>query len=556
MLIRALAAAVTAGLALSPVQQSSPSPPPQQQQPPVPVFRSGTDLVPVTVTVTDQQGRPLNALRQSDFRVFENGKPRPIETFYPQLLEPGPVVEPAMSIAGVRRPGVTPATRRTFMLVLGFGRIQEPTSALDGAMKFVREHLLPQDAVGVIALHRATKITTDHRAIEKVLERYKSHHERMVWDIVSFFRRTRAYGTCGGPPLPADMLAGFDRDLFGDVLPPTAIRGTLDLILGMDLAAPTGERRWQEQLRFDQLLKDIEQACLNLSDVMTTSGRFRLLAAIEALRYVEGEKHVIFLGHSLTPARGRELVIARANDARVTIDFVSTSGMYVSPSGRSSFSGCQPCRDVVEATGGLYTSVDYMDQALAKVDQRSRTSYLIGYSPASTALDGTYRQIRVEVNRPKAAVSYRNGYFASEQPDALALHDLVETARTDAATKYNVDATAIPVTVTAVNHTGSPPSVEVNITVALSTIPLQLMDGFRTGRLDITVYCGDAKEKVVGESQVSWNLRANEATYADWVARGLTRTMTVPVTAKAKFVKVIVYDKTADLVGSKSIEIR
>ena len=124
-------------------------------------------------------------------------------------------------------------------------------------------------------------------------------------------------------------------------------------------------------------------------DVMATSGRFRLLAAIEALRYVEGEKHVVFLGSSITPARGRELVIARANDARVTIDFVSTSGMYVSPGGRFAFSGCQPCRDVVEATGGLYTSVDYMDQALAKVDQRSRTSYLLGYTPANTD-DGRY----------------------------------------------------------------------------------------------------------------------------------------------------------------------
>ena len=100
---------------------------------------------------------------------------------------------------------------------------------------------------------------------------------------------------------------------------------------------------------------------------------------------------------------------------------------------------------------------------------------------------------------------------------------------------------------TASNQPGKPLSVDVNITVGLGTIPLQLVDGFRTGRLDITVYCGDAKEKVVGESQVAWNLRANEATYAEWLAKGLARTMSVPVSAKAKFVKVIVYDKAADL---------
>jgi len=550
MLSRVLAAVLVAGMAAPLVQA------PQQQ---VPVFRSGVDVVPVTVTVTDQRGKPITDLAQTDFKVFENNKERPVVAFYPQRFEPGPPVEPSMSIARAYQPGVTPATRRTFMLVLGFGRIQEPTNALDGAMKFVREKLLPQDAVGVIALGRATKLTTDHRAIEEVLRRYKTHHERMVWDIIRFFLNTRGPGVCGGPPLPPEMLAGIDRDLFEGVLPATSIRGTLDLLLGMDLAAPTGERRWQEQLTFNQLLKDLEHACVNLSDVMATSSRLRLIAAIEALRYVEGEKHVIFMGNSITPARGRELLIARANDARVTIDFVSTAGMYVSRGGRSAFSGCQPCRDVVEATGGMYTSVDYMDQALTKVDERSRMSYLIGYTPASAALDGAYRQIRVEVNRPKVTVSYRNGYVASEQAAAIDVQDLVQTARADAASTYNGDATGIPVSVVVhplASGAGQPQSVTVDITVAMSTISLPLVDGLHTGRLDVSVYCGDAKEKVVGQQVVGWNLRANDATHAGWVASGLTRTMTVPVTAKPKYVKVIVYDRSSDLVGSKSITIK
>ena len=37
-----------------------------------PVFRSGTALVPITVTVTDQQGRPVTGLKQADFKIFED----------------------------------------------------------------------------------------------------------------------------------------------------------------------------------------------------------------------------------------------------------------------------------------------------------------------------------------------------------------------------------------------------------------------------------------------------------------------------------------------------
>ena len=551
MLTRVAAAVLIAGLAVPLAQQSQ-----------VPVFRSGVDLVPVTVTVTDQQGRPITDLKQSDFRVFEDNKERPVIAFYPQRLEPGPVVEPSLRIARARESGVVPATRRTFAIVLGFGRIQHPTNALDGAMKFVRERLLPQDAVSVIALHRATKFTTDHRAIEEILRRYKTHHERMVWDITRFFMNTRAPGVCGGPPLPPEMLAGFERDLFDGVLPISSTRGTLDLVLGMDLAKPTGERPWQEQPTFRQLLKDLEHACVNLSDVMTTSSYFRVLAAIEALRFVDGEKHLVFLGSGFAPSRQSQLLIARSNDARITIDFISTMGMVMTGmvQGRSAgpmraFSGCQPCRDVAEATGGVYTSVDYMDQALTKVDERSRASYLLGYAPLIPALDGSYRKIRIEVNRPKATVLYRTGYFAAEEPAALDVQDIVQAARVDAAAKYNADAEGIPLSV-ALRQGSSGQLVTVDITIGISAIPMELVDGLRTGRLDVKVYCGDSKEKVVGDSEATWNLRANPETYADWIANGLVRSVTVPVVAPPKYVKVVVYDRNSDLVGSKSITIK
>ncbi len=152
---------------------------PQQQ---TPIFRSGIDVVPITVTVTDQKGMPVTGLTQKDFRIIEDGKPREIVGFYPQTLVAGSAPPPAPRV-GRRDNRLEPATRRTFLIVPAFGRIQEPTKALDGAIAFVRERLLPQDAVALMAFHRVTAFTTDHEAIVQVLARYKKEHERIWWDI-------------------------------------------------------------------------------------------------------------------------------------------------------------------------------------------------------------------------------------------------------------------------------------------------------------------------------------------------------------------------------------
>jgi hypothetical protein len=87
-------------------------------------------------------------------------------------------------------------------------------------------------------------------------------------------------------------------------------------------------------------------------------------------------------------------------------------------------------------------------------------------------------------------------------------------------------------------------------------VPLEVVDGLRTGQLDVSVYCGDAKEEVVGQTEVQWNFRADAATYDAWQKDGLTRRLTVPISALAKYVKVVVYDRQSDRSGSKTVTIR
>jgi VWFA-related protein len=72
------------------------------------------------------------------------------------------------------------------------------------------------------------------------------------------------------------------------------------------------------------------------------------------------------------------------------------------------------------ATGGLAffpEDVSDVDRIARQVAREIRDQYTIEYSPTNTAMDGSYRHIRITVDAPGiAAVRTRAGYYAGEVP--------------------------------------------------------------------------------------------------------------------------------------------
>ena len=71
---------------------------------------------------------------------------------------------------------------------------------------------------------------------------------------------------------------------------------------------------------------------------------------------------------------------------------------------------------------------------------------------------------------------------------------------------------------------------------------LTLADGVRTGRLELQVYAGDAKQTVIGDVAETLELQASEETYAGWLAGGIRRVVRVPSFGVPRYIKVVVYD--------------
>jgi hypothetical protein len=311
---------------------------------------------------------------------------------------------------------------------------------------------------------------------------------------------------------------------------------------------PADRRPYQVQYTFEEMIEGLKRQGSTVPDAVMQSAPLRLFAGIEHLRFMDGEKHLVFFGGFPPLARDADIAdvfAARANDARVIVDYI-WSGQ------------CLPCRDIVEATGGFFSSVDTAAEALDKIDQRTRTSYLIGYEPSNPDLDDRYRRVRVVVNRPNVTVLYRDGYFASEELAPGDLKEKVARTRAGAALVSDANATGIGVRahVELEQFSGTSRTVRVDLIVDMNSVVFEMDGDRRAAELHVAVYCGDAKEKVIGETKERWIVRAGDYTLAEWLRDGMDRSVRLTVREIPKFVKVVIYDPGSDRTGSISVKLK
>ena len=526
------------------------------QTPQAPVFRSSANLVPLTVTVFDKRGAPVTDLSAKDFTVYENNQPREILSFFTQAMG-----GPRLAGAPPAPNGVTPAQRRRFLLVLGFGRIQYPGKGVDGAIDFVRNRLLPDDAVAIMAFHRTTEFTTNHQAVLTVLQRFRQHHERIVWDIGEYFQYTRSPFSRGGPPLPQSMLTRIDREVFGAAVAttpspdtPLSLRETVNYLLSMDRSLVVIDKPWQRQLTFAALVEQLDRTGWSLGDAVLLGSRLKLFGGIEYLRDLDGDKHIVVIAQDgiAWSADTARLLARRAAGARATVHFVWTRG--TSPS-RLGTSGCLPCRDVTQLTGGHYTSVNYAGEALARIDRASRFSYLLGYAPLDPSFDANYREVQVKVNRPGVTVQFAHGYYASPEVEAAEMAETVRQTRVEAALAVYDAMTEIPVNIAVLPTTGEPGALRVELSIDASALALDPANELRTGQLEIQVHCADRRQTIIGNVTQRLDLKASPDTHARWLRDGFRHVVDVPVKGVPMFVKAVVYDFGNDRVGSRVLKI-
>jgi VWFA-related protein len=561
------------------VATSSQGTPPQQPAPPT--FRSPVVAVPVDVRVIDNRtGKPVTDLTQQDFTVFEDGVRQDVRLFAVQRFDgaeerpsPGPKpAAPAAAPAGraAGTPAITPQTTRVFLFVLGSGRLQEPSKGMDATLEFIRTRLRPKDLVAAFAYNRATAFTTDHERVARVIERFRKENDALDRDIR--FAMAGLAGVYGSRELPSAIKARIDA-IFTDAgsLPvgstasagqlPNADRMKKDLRneqeaiiqsmidagrAGPESAGAAGPLPALDWSGFDTFVAQ---------NVQTMRDAGNLYAAIAFMQRIEGEKHLVFVteyGFQL-PRWDDERDLARvAADSRVAIDVLQTGGV-VSPLMAGTL------RTLSEVSGGMASISECSRPALARLDEATTSSYLLGYYPSNTRWDGAFRSISVKVNRPGVTLAYRRGYNARVALPGFDRFDYAARFRVEGAASYAEDVKDIAVTLAAsLAGEGKQTFVVVSAQIDPAALHFDVRNGIFVGQILIAVVPMDSRRAIIGgkyKRQVA-HLQYDSETLALVRKIGIPYDARLPVPAETRFIRVIVYDATADRVGTASANVR
>jgi VWFA-related protein len=345
-------------------------------------FRTAVDLIQVDVSVLDRDRHPFRGLAAADFTLLEDGHPRPIVSFAAVDVPP-PAAPPAAWMADVA-PDVATNTHQTGRIVVI--AIDDGALSTNGALSGIQKtraaakvavgELGPDDLTAIVFTEHAStaqNFTTDRARLLTAIERSSLSPAPTSPDPRDPFDNMRGSCTCG--------------------------------LCSIETLA-----RVAEGLRaVPQRRKTILYISPGLR-VDTTMGEFvQLPASFSAYHDTcEARKHDAMLD-----------VFRQAQLANVTISAIDPNGL---PAG-SGHSYPEFLRTIADNTGGrAIVNDNEPEQHVRALLLESTSYYLLGFEPASKAVDGGFHRIQVRVNGRDLQVRARSGYYdatAKERKTAL-----------------------------------------------------------------------------------------------------------------------------------------
>lgn len=336
-----------------------------------PIFRAGTDLVRVDVTVT-ARNEPVADLTLEDFELTEDGIPQTVETIkfikvdgtrMTNLDEPLEIRSKEHALLEAAREDV-----RLFAIFLDDYHItKRPEITLplrDVLTRFINQ-LGPNDLVALM---------------DPLTTLYDLKYTRNKTELLN---RVRSF-----------------EGRYGESYP---VKSAIE-------EAQLSQRNWME-----------------LRSGVTLSALKALATQMGGLR--DGRKSILFFsqGPGVRPGSPNDLLMKEidqaANRGNVSIHVIDPR-----PLGSVGFGGDVVLRRLAEDTGGrAIVNTNNATEQLKEVMSDASAYYLIGYTPTRRTNDGRFHEIKVRVKRRGVDVSARRGYWSASEKELTAAADAAAT---------------------------------------------------------------------------------------------------------------------------------
>ena len=342
------------------------------QAPPQPIFRAGTDLVRVDVTVTQRGDEPVADLTPADFEITEDDVPQTVETLKfvkvdgtrtSDLNEPLEIRSKEHAILEAARDDV-----RLFAIFLDDYHITKRPEITLPLREVLTRFVNSLGANDLVAL------------MDPLTTLYDLKYTRSKPDLIN---RIRTF-----------------EGRYGETFP---VKSPIE-------EAQLSQRNWME-----------------LRSGVTLSALKALATQMGGLR--EGRKSILFFsqGPGVRPGSPNDLLMREideaANRGNVTIHAIDPR-----PLGAVGFGGDTVLRRLAADTGGrAIVNTNNATEQLEGVMADASAYYLVGYSPTRKTNDGKFHEIKVRVKRRGVRVTARRGYWSASEKELTAAAEAAAT---------------------------------------------------------------------------------------------------------------------------------
>ncbi|MGB6432118.1 MAG: VWA domain-containing protein [Candidatus Acidiferrales bacterium] len=436
------------------------APAPSQTAAPPSVISVETNLVLVRVVVRDAQGNAVTGLRQSDFQLYDNGKPQTIAYFSAENASNG-ATQPATAGTSATTPtGAQPAsasapapTSRQRATGLFFDdyhmQFEDLAQTRQAAQGFIGKALSAGDRIGIFTASGKVTLdfTTDADKLQKAL---------------SQIRIESRPADNGCPALPLYVAQGvMDND-------PDAV--TLARSMATPCVCPPGPNGSPpsncSQTAVDNVAQSAAQAIVAQSDGYAQETLAALQKLVRYIGELPGEHRIGMVSDGFRdrahPDRLNQIIDAAIRN-NVTISALDAHGLaadstfdVASESAGSPFQSkveragvnadAEVMQDTAGGTGGVFVrnTNDYKS-GFDRIGAVAEASYVLGFAPNELAFDGRYHKLKIIVTtHSNWTVQARPGYFATPpQPESPA-SAAMQTAMQEAAGFKAIQATTDP----------------------------------------------------------------------------------------------------------------
>jgi len=397
------------------------------------VVKVKSNLVNIDVIVKDKKGKYVSDLKPEDFVITENGQPQKIEFFDAPLSKtethkPNDTAAPATTTTTSTSPT---APRHYVSLVLdsqttGLTNLKQ---LREGAIKYVREQVTDADAVAILSVTNGLQM----------LQPFTQDKAKLIATLENLG------GTSGARNSEIREVNESIANL-RDYINNSSSTGDITTAAGGSAQASV------------MIAQTVLQQFIRMRTALSVQQARPVLAALaaiaEGLRRIPGKKTLVLFSQGfVTPAVldwQVQSTIDIANRANVAVYIIDSAGLRGAAAGTNSVAPASPLSGVsaiasqeqrIRGVGGetvfdtvrqegqnreydiLYRISDDtggkflkgnndIGKGLERINEEIQARYTLAYRSSNQNFDGTFRKVKIEVQRPDTQVMSRSGYYA------------------------------------------------------------------------------------------------------------------------------------------------